>query len=77
MGIFDRRKDQLSAPLFQYALDHCGDVHEQMESIGNLLCLRCAQGGAFSVQTSAITRDGGDLRMLHEPLGETLSGSIR
>ena len=58
----------------QYAFDHCGEVHEQMESIGDLLCLWRAQGGAFGVQTATITRDGHDLP---DVAGATPRGSPR
>jgi hypothetical protein len=48
-----------------------------MEAVGDLLRLRCPQCRPFGIQAATIPRDGHNFRVLLEPGGETLSGSIR
>jgi hypothetical protein len=48
-----------------------------MEAVGDLLRLWCSQRRPFGVQAATIPRDGLDFRVLLQPGGEALSGSIR
>jgi len=47
-----------------------------VKAIGDLLRLRCPERRAFGIDTTTIPRDSHDRRMLLEPFGEALCGSI-
>ena len=48
-----------------------------MEAVGDLLRLWRPESRSFGVQAATIPRDGLNFRVLFEPGGETLRGSIR
>ena len=53
------------------------EVQHEMEAIGYLLRLRCAERRPFGIKTATISRNRHDFGMVSEPFRETVRGSVR
>ena len=73
----DWRQNQLPTSLLEHSLHRRRKIQNEVKTIGDPLRLRRPERRALGIDATPIPGDRHDFRMVPEPFGEAVSGSIR